>query len=359
MNKEYPSIFSEITKINSAFGDDLSKQLFGALMYFSITGNFGPVYKALIQYGKQGNNDDIISLIRKNLGEQLDTFVLYGPDFYQMEIFYIAAGYLGLNVSAVCVYNDNMPPPPPIMKNLPMITENELLQKYSESKVVLTGIEAWGKRPELISKGMKYENLYILGKELSTQYFEKDIMIPHKNEVFIDGGVCDGMTSIDFLKWCNGEYDKIYGFEPDKVCFEKTTNLIKTNPVLSESKYELLNAGLWSKNATLSFNANGIGSSRITTDGLETINVVSIDETVNENEPVTFIKLDVEGAELEALKGAKRTIQKWRPRMAVCIYHKPEDIIELPLYILSLVPDYKLYIRQYQGFIYETVLLCI
>ena len=74
---------------------------------------------------------------------------------------------------------------------------------------------------------------------------------------------------------------------------------------------------------------------------------------------VTYIKLDIEGAELEALKGAKKIIQKYKPRLAVCIYHKKEDLIEIPQYLKELVPEYKFYVRHYSNTTWETVLYAV
>lgn len=71
---------------------------------------------------------------------------------------------------------------------------------------------------------------------------------------------------------------------------------------------------------------------------------------------VTFIKMDIEGAEYQSLLGASEMIKKYKPKLAVCLYHKLEDIIEIPYIILSMNPDYKLAIRHYTTCSWETVL---
>jgi hypothetical protein len=134
--------------------------------------------------------------------------------------------------------------------------------------------------------------------------------------------------------------------------------VLKKHSAMSEEKYYMINAGLWSTPTRLAFSGRGNTDSKINKAGDMFIDVTSID-TVLSGGRVSFIKLDVEGAELEALKGAKNTIKKYRPRLAVCLYHKPEDIIEIPLYIKSLVSDYNFYIRHHSTWKDETVLYCI
>ncbi len=87
------------------------------------------------------------------------------------------------------------------------------------------------------------------------------------------------------------------------------------------------------------------------------IPVTRLDAAIEGN--VTFIKLDVEGAEYEALKGAEKLIQNCRPTLAVSVYHKAQDIWELPELILSMAPEYTFYLRHYSLSSEETVLYAV
>ena len=100
-----------------------------------------------------------------------------------------------------------------------------------------------------------------------------------------------------------------------------------------------------------------ISSSTNTNDSKNRVSITTIDEEVKDN--VTFIKMDIEGMELEALKGAEETIRRCKPKLAICAYHKKEDLIEIPQYIKSIRPDYKLYLRAHEPTLSELVLYAI
>jgi hypothetical protein len=74
---------------------------------------------------------------------------------------------------------------------------------------------------------------------------------------------------------------------------------------------------------------------------------------------VSFMKMDIEGAELAALRGARKTIAKWKPRIAVCVYHQPDDFWTLPEETFSVHDDYQLYLRHYTEGVVESVMFFV
>ena len=190
------------------------------------------------------------------------------------------------------------------------------------------------------------------------QYF--DYFEPNSTEIFVDAGCFDGKTAFDFTKWTCNKYDYIYSFEPNSYAIKNCKNFFKNNDL----KGEVVNKGLWNKRDKLHFsidpNSKVAGDSpssaaRIIENGESVIETIALDEFLNGNK-VTFIKMDIEGSEYNALLGAKKTIKKWHPRLAICIYHKPEDILEIPSLLIEIQYDYKFALRSYCSRGTETVL---
>ena len=188
------------------------------------------------------------------------------------------------------------------------------------------------------------------------QYFDLPILQEQKEkyEIFVDGGCYDAANSRMFTEWAGDCQKKVYAFEPDA---DNRKNCREVLGQIEGLSYELIPKGLWSREEVLNFCANAKEDSRIAENGTVHIPVTSIDQAVNEK--VTFIKMDIEGAEYEALKGAERLIRSHRPKLAISIYHKPEDIWELPQLILSFYPDYTFYLRHYSLTSSETVLYAV
>ncbi len=187
-------------------------------------------------------------------------------------------------------------------------------------------------------------------------YFDDEVMSFSEGEVFVDCGAYNGDTVIDFAENLKrlgiSSYGKIYAFEADP------KNVDDMRRALSEFKnVEMINKGVYDHTGTLCFDAESTTGSRVSDDGIK-IDVTSIDEVVKDDN-VTFIKMDIEGSELMALRGAEKTIRRCKPRLAICVYHRIEDLVTIPQYIKSLRPDYRLYLRKYWPNALECVLYAV
>jgi FkbM family methyltransferase len=187
-----------------------------------------------------------------------------------------------------------------------------------------------------------------------SQYFPKNIVQLQDNEVFVDGGGFVGDTALQFAENTHGNFKKIHVFEPVKETFDEM--LVNIDSV-EKNKRNIIpyNVGLYSSLQDVFFSEPSSGA-RIEDQGPTPARLVALDSYLSEadRKEITYIKLDVEGSELEALKGMQETIAKYKPKLAICIYHLPRDTWEIPLFIHQLNPAYKLYIRQHQP-VCETV----
>ena len=187
------------------------------------------------------------------------------------------------------------------------------------------------------------------------QYFSKEIMPLGDHESFADIGAFDGDTTKEFIKTVNKQFEKIYAFELTKESFHKLEEYKNELPLDISNKIELHNVGIGQCHEDVWYNPQD-SSSFARTDantGLIKTELAPLDDIIDER--ITFIKMDIEGAELSALKGAKKTIQKYKPKLAICIYHKPQDLWEIPLYIKESNPSYKLFLRHHTVLEFETV----
>ncbi len=178
-------------------------------------------------------------------------------------------------------------------------------------------------------------------------YFSKDI-IKLNQEVFVDCGAFTGDSIQELLTIDNPK--KIYAFEPDEQNFTELKE-----KYAKDERITCLKKGAYSQQGVLPFAGNNADASKITDSGKFKIEVDSIDNVV-QDDPVSFIKMDIEGAELEALKGASNTICKNHPKLAISAYHKFEDLQTLPQFIHSLNDHYQFYLRRHSHLTHELVL---
>lgn len=201
------------------------------------------------------------------------------------------------------------------------------------------------------------DNRYFYNICRDEQYFCKDIIQFKEQEVFVDAGAFTGDTIQEFIQLVNHNYKKIYALEPNVMCFEELNKLKMRYP-----KVEIVYKGAFNKEGTYGFNnvsAISQSSAHLSNEDESAfkVEVDLIDNIVNE--PITFLKMDIEGAEIMALEGAKNSIIKARPKLAICVYHKFEDIVQIPKFIMNLDLNYRYYLRHHSYYMGETVFYAI
>lgn len=189
-----------------------------------------------------------------------------------------------------------------------------------------------------------YMQLYSI--RLNDQYFEE--FMHYDSETFADIGGFDGDTTEEFCKRVPN-YKKIFFYEPSFRNME-----VAKNRLAEYSNIDFFPFGLSDTPGTLSFNTEAGSASAVTEVGSTKIDVTTLDIKIKE--PISFIKMDIEGWELKALFGCKNHIIKDKPKLAIAVYHSAKDFYEIPNYILSLNPDYDIYLRHYTEGWSETVM---
>ena len=155
----------------------------------------------------------------------------------------------------------------------------------------------------------------------------------------MDIGAYNGDTVAEFLEKV-GQVNKIIAVEPDFKNFRKLQNNTKDIKNIA-----LINAAVTDKSGKIRFAQKGGRNSVQNANGTE-INAVSIDDIMC-GQAVTFIKMDVEGLEIPAIKGAVSTLKQYKPKLNIAAYHKNADLFEIPLLLNEINRDYKIYLRHH------------
>ena len=182
------------------------------------------------------------------------------------------------------------------------------------------------------------------------QYFDEELIPKIENIHFLDAGGYVGDTLPQIIENFPG-FEKIYCIEPSLLHI----NIAKRNFEKYEN-IEFINCGLGDKKVSRSTVEN-INPQNNCAHDFQASHIDTIDNLITKK--IDFIKMDIEGAEQDAIQGASQTIQKHTPILAICIYHKAEDWYKIPQKILSINPDYKIYLRHYMEGIFETVMYFI
>ena len=179
-------------------------------------------------------------------------------------------------------------------------------------------------------------------------YFEYDFFQRKDDEVFIDCGACGGSSLSEFLEINHHCFKAYYGIEPDPTNFDKLEKFISCLSESDRGKMKIYNAAAYAHNkGTNFFILNGPGSFQAE-NGTDKVKTIKIDDILNK-EAATYIKMNIEGSEVSALRGAEYTIRNYYPRMAIMGYHKTSDLWKVPLLIKEYYGDYHLELRSYMS----------
>jgi FkbM family methyltransferase len=177
------------------------------------------------------------------------------------------------------------------------------------------------------------------------QYFPEDLMRLSSEEFFVDCGAYDGDSLRDFISVTGGRFEKIVAFEPDPANCAVLEDFVRSKPAIAPRT----TCYPWAVGHTpgrVRFKSSGLSSAAISKEGEAEVQCVSLDQALKDGSP-TFVKMDIEGAELDALRGGADTIQRCKPKLAICAYHQQDHLWQIPLTLRELFPEVRLFLRAY------------
>lgn len=340
--------------VYNLLNDKESKDIFIKKLMFHITNDYSHVFEIVSSYVKTESIFDWDLLIESILeASKTKRIIIYGAGG-EGDTLYSILESKGITIEAFCDKNPKLNG----IKRKPVISPSQLIKRYREKNdcCIVIGTEMFYKEiySYLIANEIDEKDIHGGCARVELQYFDDELIKFSSHEVFVDGGALNLDTSrILLARFKNA--DKIYAFEPDDNNYR---NCVKVKEAEMLEQVEVFNLGLYDKTDVLSFTQFNNGSSHINQAGTSKINVVALDEILFEK-AITFIKMDIEGAELIALHGAANIIKKYKPKLAISVYHRPNHLVDIPLYLKTLIPDYKLYIRHYSIYPQETILYAI
>lgn len=230
-----------------------------------------------------------------------------------------------------------------------------LLQKHSDKLKALEALLADEMSKQVLYGYLNYlftfDPYYIAQiRSTETMYFDRTLFSLGPQENVIDGGGYTGDTFAVFSSLVPS-FSEYYLCEPMHDIMERARRRLTSRPMTGEVHF--VEKALWDHTETLFFDAQGSGSMVAEQETGIPIAAAPIDQ-ITQGREISLIKLDVEGSEAHALQGARQTIARFRPKLAVCVYHLNNlfenggfDILDLPLLIHEIEPSYRLYLRHY------------
>ena len=192
------------------------------------------------------------------------------------------------------------------------------------------------------------------GDHPSSTYFAPDLSIPEPDDHFVDCGAFDGDTVRAMLSHSEGRFRAITAIEPDPENGRRLRQFVAQLPIEQQKRISIRQVAAADQPRVARFTATSTAGSALGGDGTYEVQCAPLDDLLAGSRP-TFIKMDVEGAEILALRGASRVLREDQPRLAICLYHDQAHLWEIPSLIRSLNPHYRLFLRRYSDDCWETV----
>jgi FkbM family methyltransferase len=175
-------------------------------------------------------------------------------------------------------------------------------------------------------------------------YFQPDLVPVRHDELFIDCGAYDGDTLRAFRPRMTGNASSVVAIEPDPANFARLEAYVETLPTDVRERVRNVKAAVGRTRERLRFDSSGNASAHASSTGSIEVDCLSLDEILDGEKP-TLIKMDLEGAEFDALLGGEACIRRSQPSVAVCVYHRPDHLWSIPLLLRKMLPDHTLHLR--------------
>ena len=339
-NKEKQLYYETLHKIYSHLVDETSKEFFQCRLLMTMTGDISQIRKLVL---KTEAGIRLYDFLKKQSKIYIYGAGIRGQRINRMFPEMKWKGYIDRRKTGTC-------------NGLKVIG----LEEFREEKdaiVLISNLEGYKEiRENLLTHGVSNDLIYTLDNfeviAHRNQYFEERCLsfFNKKEGAFLDAGSFDGADCIRFANSDLYNNNPIYAFEPDAKNYD---NCVKQLEKLSNAK--ALNIGLADDSKQVRFLADKGECSRITEIGGNIIDIDTIDSIVGQ-EKVGYIKMDIEGNEQQAIRGAAVCIKRDKPNLMISVYHKLDDIIEIPRLLLELNPDYQFCLGHYSICNADTVL---
>jgi FkbM family methyltransferase len=189
------------------------------------------------------------------------------------------------------------------------------------------------------------------------QYFPNDVPRTTVPLRFVDCGAFVGDT-LESLAACHASVEQAYAFEPDLGNFARLAECARDMGAKTGARVALWPCAVGERAGSMRFSAEGGEAGHLSAEGDRAVTVVALDEALP-TEYVTDLKMDIEGAELDALRGAERLVRRCHPRLAICVYHRAEHLWEIPLFVRDMGLGYDYFLRSHGHFGFDVVMYAV